>query len=64
MASDKQLTREEFDLLAEKFGISGDPAYIDELFSQVKGVFIGAEVIRGIDVTDIEPDMAFMPRVD
>ncbi|MDA1128875.1 MAG: hypothetical protein O2913_09275 [Chloroflexi bacterium] len=64
MASDKQLTREEFDVLAEKFGISGDPAYIDELFSQVRGVFIGAQAIREIDVTNVETDMAFMPRVN
>jgi hypothetical protein len=63
MATDKQLTREEFDRLAERLGISGDPAYIDELFAQVRGVFISSQVIRDIDVTDAEPDMAFMPRV-
>jgi len=64
MASDKQLTREEFDLLAEQQGITGEPAYLDELYSQVRGVFISAKAIREIDVTDTEPDMAFMPKVD
>ena len=64
MASDKQLTREEFDLLAEQQGIAGEPAYLDELYSQVRGVFISAKTIREIDVTDTEPDMAFMPKVD
>ncbi len=63
MSLDKQLSREEFDRLAEQLGISGDPAYIDELYSQVRGVFIGARTIRSIDVSGVEPDMAFMPRV-
>ena len=43
MASEKQLTREQFDSLAEQLGVSGDPAYLDELYSQVRGVFIGAK---------------------
>ncbi len=63
MASDKELSREEFDCLAEQLGISGDPAYIDELYSQVRGVFIGAKTVRDIDVSGVEPDMAFVPRV-
>ena len=63
MASDKQLTREEFDRLADQLGITGDPAYIDELYSQVRGVFIGAQIVREIDVSGAEPDMAFIPRV-
>lgn len=63
MASDKQLSKEEFDCLAEQLGISGDPAYVDELYSQVRGVFIGAQTIRNIDVSGVEPDMAFVPRV-
>ena len=68
MASDRQpggknLTREEFDRLAEQLGITGDPAYMDELYSQVRGVFIGAETVREIDVSGTEPDMAFVPRV-
>ena len=63
MASDKQLSKEEFDCLAAQLGISGDPAYIDELYSQVRGVFVGAKTIRDIDVSGAEPDMAFMPKI-
>ena len=63
MALDEELIREEFDRLAEQLGISGDPAYIDELYSQVRGVFIGAKTVRDIDVSGVEPDMAFMPRI-
>ncbi|MDA0263068.1 MAG: hypothetical protein O3A93_02150 [Chloroflexi bacterium] len=64
MASDKQLTREEFDQQAERLGITGEPDYLDELYSQTRGVFISADVIRKIDVTDTEPDMAFIPKVN
>ena len=63
MALDEQLSREEFDRLAEQLGIRGDPTYIDELYSQVRGVFIGAKTVRDIDVSGVEPDMAFMPRI-
>ncbi len=63
MTSDNQLSREEFDYLAEKLGIDGDPAYIDELYSQVRGVFAGAKTIREIDISSVEPDMAFIPRI-
>ena len=61
MASEKQLTREEFDRLAEQLGVGGDTDYFDELYSQVRGVFIGAKTIREIDVSGAEPDMAFVP---
>ena len=63
MASDGHLTREEFDRMAEQLGVGGDPAYLDELYSQVRGVFTGAKTIREIDVSGAEPDMAFIPRV-
>ncbi len=63
MTLDKQLSREEFDCLAEQLGIRREPAYTDELYSQVRGIFIGAKTIRDIDVSGVEPDMAFVPRV-
>ena len=61
--NDQQLSREEFDRLAELLGVGGDPAYLDELYSQVRGVFIGANAVREIDVSGSEPDMAFIPKV-
>ena len=39
MASE-QLSREEFDLLAKLLDVDGEPAYLDELYSQVRGVYI------------------------
>jgi Asp-tRNA(Asn)/Glu-tRNA(Gln) amidotransferase C subunit len=64
MASEKQLSREDFDRIAELQGITGEPAYLDELFAQARGVFMMAETIKGIDVTGVEPEMAFIPPTD
>lgn len=64
MASEKQLSREDFDRIAELHGISGEPDYLDELFAQARGVFMMAETIKGIDVTGVEPEMAFIPPTD
>ena len=64
MASDQQLSREDFDRLAGLLGVSGEPAYLDELFSQVRGVFIMSNNIKNIDVTGAEPDMVFIPPTD
>jgi Asp-tRNA(Asn)/Glu-tRNA(Gln) amidotransferase C subunit len=61
MASQNQLSREEFDRLREKFSVDGEPDYLDELYTQVRGVYMMAESIRAIDVSGAEPDMAFIP---
>ena len=61
MASQNQLSREEFDRLREKLGVDGEPDYLDELYTQVRGVYMMAESIRAIDVSGAEPDMAFIP---
>jgi hypothetical protein len=61
MPSGKPLTREEFDSMAAQMGISGEPAYLDELFSQVRGIVAGADSLREMDVSNAEPDMVFVP---
>jgi hypothetical protein len=61
MASEQQLSREEFDVLAKLLGVDGETAYLDELYSQVRGVYISGKNIREIDVSGAEPDMAFIP---
>ena len=64
MTSEQPLSREDFDRLAKMLGVDGDPAYLDELYSQTRGVSNGAKNIRNIDVTGAEPDMAFIPKAD
>ncbi len=61
MAMEANLSREDFDRQAELHGITGEPAYLDELYAQVRGVYIMAKAIKGIDVSDVEPEMAFIP---
>jgi len=61
MVSQKQLSREEFDRLAELLELNGESAYMDELYTQVRGVFMMGESVRAIDVSTIEPEMAFIP---
>ena len=64
MAADKQLSREDFDRLAELHGITGEPAYLDELYAQARGVYLMAETVKKINVSGVEPEMAFIPPTD
>ena len=61
MASDNQLTREEFDTMAKLLGLTESQQYMDELFSQVRGAFAGNRSLDQLDVSSVEPDMAFIP---
>ena len=64
MTEGEKLSRENFELLSKMHGITGNPSYLDELYSQTRGVHIMADTIRRIDVSGIEPDMAFIPPID
>ena len=64
MAEGEQLSRENFDRLSELHGITGAPSYLDELYSQTRGVYTMSEAIRSIDVSGVEPEMAFIPPTD
>ena len=64
MAAQEPLSRENFDLLSKLHGITGNPSHLDELYSQTRGVYIMAETIRHIDVSGVEPEMAFIPPTD
>ena len=64
MSTKERLSRENFDLLSELHGITGAPSYLDELYSQTRGVYIMADTIRNIDVSSVEPEMAFVPPTD
>ena len=47
MATEENLSREDFDRQAELYGITGEPAYLDELYAQVRGIHIMAKTIKG-----------------
>ena len=62
MPDDPIISRQAFDEAAARLGISGTDAHMDELYSQLQGVLAGTASLRNIDVTDTEPDMAFIPH--
>ena len=62
MPDDPIISRQAFDEAAARLGISGTDAHMDELYSHLQGVLAGTASLRNIDVTDTEPDMAFIPH--
>ena len=58
---DTPISRESFDEAAARLGIMGSEAHMDELFRQVQGVLAGTRALLAIDVSSVEPDMAFDP---
>ena len=61
MQDDSPISRLAFDETAARLGISGAQSHMDELFRQVQGVLNGTSLLRDIDVSGTEPDMAFRP---
>ncbi len=64
MAAWEQLSRENFDRLAELHGITEKASYLDELYSQSRGVYMMAKTIRNINVSGVEQEMAFIPPTE
>ena len=60
MPDNAPISRQAFDESAARLGITGSEAHMDELYSQLRGVLVGTASLRSIDVTDTEPDMAFI----
>jgi len=62
MATQSPMGREAFLRLAADAGLNADSAHMDELFPYVQAVLDGLGSLRDLDVTAIEPDMAFEPH--
>ena len=62
MATQSPMGREEFLRLAAAIGLNADSAHMDELFPYVQAVLDGLRSLHDLDVTAIEPDMAFEPH--
>ena len=65
MAADSPMTYDAFLSLAQQAGLdagldAGD-AHMEELYSYVKAVLASLRSLNGLDVSQTEPDMAFMP---
>jgi Asp-tRNA(Asn)/Glu-tRNA(Gln) amidotransferase C subunit len=61
MAGGTPISRQSFDEAIARFGIEGSEEHLEELFRQVQGVLAGTESLLAIDVSGVEPDMAFSP---
>ncbi len=61
MSEEASLSRQSFDEAAARMGINGSEAHMDELYRQVQGVLAGTQSLLAIDVTGVEPDLAFDP---
>ena len=62
MPDDAPISRQAFDEAASRLGIAGTDAHMDELYNQLRGVLAGTASLRNLDVSDTEPDMAFIPH--
>ncbi len=61
MPDEGQLSRDAFLFLAKEAGLDVDSAHMDELYPYVQGVLASIESIKDLDVSGVEPDMAFLP---
>ena len=61
MTGDVPISRQSFDEAAARLGISGAPEHMNELYGQLRGVLAGTQSLLKIDVSGVEPDMAFIP---
>lgn len=62
MSTQSPMGKEEFLRLAAAAGIQAGSAHLDELFLYVQAVLTGLSSLHDLDVTAIEPDMAFEPH--
>ena len=61
MRQEAKLSKEAFLYMAASAGIDVSGEHGEELFSIVQATLAGLESLKDIDVTDTEPDMAFLP---
>ena len=62
MATQSPMGRDAFLRLAADAGLDTDSAHMDELFPYVQAVLDSLRSLHDLDVTAVEPDMAFEPH--
>jgi Asp-tRNA(Asn)/Glu-tRNA(Gln) amidotransferase C subunit len=61
MPLQQPLAYEDFLRIAQQSGLDTSAAHLAELFPYVQGVLSSLEPLQGLDVSQVEPDMAFLP---
>ena len=61
MPVESSLTREAFLYLADQAGLDITSPHMDELYPYVQSVLASIQSLNELDVTEAEPDMAFIP---
>ncbi len=64
MAQEPSLTREAFLYLAAQAGLDVSSAHMDELYPYAENALAGLRSLDAINVSEVEPDMAFRPSPD
>ena len=64
MPEEEPLSYDAFLVLAATAGIDVTGTHGEELFSFVQTTLTGLKSLQGIDVAEMEPDMAFIPLPD
>lgn len=64
MSTEGQLTWDAFLYLAREAGLDPNSSHMEELFPYVQNVLAGMAPLRALDVSDAEPDMAFVPDLE
>ena len=62
MPEEARLSKEAFLYMAASAGIDVSGEHGEELFSIVQATLAGLDSLKGMDVTDAEPDLAFAPE--
>lgn len=61
MSADSPMTYDAFLSLAKETGLDAGDAHMEELYYYVKAVLASLRSLNELDVSQVEPDMAFMP---
>ena len=64
MAIGEEITREQFLEMARVAGLDTDSPHIEELFPIVRATLRGLGSINQLDLTNVEPEMVYMPDAD
>jgi hypothetical protein len=66
MPEENAFNQQAFDYLAQQAGLAAgitwDDAHAAELFAYVRNALAPLQPVQKLDVTGVEPDMAFLPR--